>query len=459
MANFSANAFRAATPGLGRLASALSGGAFEQGQQNQIKFESNLANQLASQQAHEASAALNTEKVGAAQREAALQTPEAITRNAMTSAGIPLDEESAVTGFLKTGQLGGKYRPLSANEQGPVAPQPEWSPNLGNLARSIGAVQNALTLGDKNSENVAKATQINRESSLGDQVLRGNLDPTLFAQAQYATKGNAPFHFSEYGVGNNLTGNVDATGEPAQRFGNLRMAETGKNVQQAGAAKANAAESYAGVGLKKAQTDKARQDIDLGSKGTIQQTDQGMVLVDPRSGIARPVMGQDGKPIAGKVKELTEGQAKDNGYGSRMMEADSTLNALAGKYSPAAVNARVSAQNSVIPGSGMLANAMLSESGQQVEQAQRDFINAILRRESGAAIAPSEFANATQQYFPQPNDKPETLKQKARNRKIAIEGVFSSVPKDRRGVPSLKNPAGTQAQTADTGGFIYLGTE
>jgi hypothetical protein len=90
---------------------------------------------------------------------------------------------------------------------------------------------------------------------------------------------------------------------------------------------------------------------------------------------------------------------------------------------------------------GMIGNAAMSSESQRAEQAQRDFVNAVLRRESGAVISPSEFANAQKQYFPQPNDKPETLAQKARNRKIAIEGLMAEVPQAKRGVPSTNQPS------------------
>ena len=50
------------------------------------------------------------------------------------------------------------------------------------------------------------------------------------------------------------------------------------------------------------------------------------------------------------------------------------------------------------------------------EQARRDFINAVLRRESGAVIAASEFADADRQYFPQIGDDAATIEQKRRNR-------------------------------------------
>jgi hypothetical protein len=54
-------------------------------------------------------------------------------------------------------------------------------------------------------------------------------------------------------------------------------------------------------------------------------------------------------------------------------------------------------------------------------QAKEDFINALLRKESGAAIGQDEFARADQQYFPQPNDPPSVVEQKRQNRERAAE--------------------------------------
>lgn len=56
----------------------------------------------------------------------------------------------------------------------------------------------------------------------------------------------------------------------------------------------------------------------------------------------------------------------------------------------------------------------------QQEQAERNFVNAILRRESGAAISPSEFKSAEHQYFPRVGDDVDTLAQKQQNRQQAI---------------------------------------
>lgn len=72
---------------------------------------------------------------------------------------------------------------------------------------------------------------------------------------------------------------------------------------------------------------------------------------------------------------------------------------------------------------GRLARLMLDDNYRLYDQAKRNFINAVLRRESGAAIAPSEFASANMQYFPEPGDSQPVIDQKRRNREIVIQGM------------------------------------
>jgi len=75
-----------------------------------------------------------------------------------------------------------------------------------------------------------------------------------------------------------------------------------------------------------------------------------------------------------------------------------------------------------------------SDKFKQIEQAQRDFINAALRRESGAAIAESEFENARLQYFPQPGDTPEVVKQKQKNREMQFAKIEELKQRDPLGI-------------------------
>jgi hypothetical protein len=58
---------------------------------------------------------------------------------------------------------------------------------------------------------------------------------------------------------------------------------------------------------------------------------------------------------------------------------------------------------------------------QAQKQAERNFVNAVLRKESGAVISDSEFKNAERQYFPRSGDSKEVLAQKAANRALVIE--------------------------------------
>jgi hypothetical protein len=117
---------------------------------------------------------------------------------------------------------------------------------------------------------------------------------------------------------------------------------------------------------------------------------------------------------AGGEKPLTESQAASLAYGTRMMDSDKILGTVGIDYSPMKVNLAGSTEG--VPVLNYLTNANLSDKEQSVSQAQRNFINASLRKESGASISPSEFSNAKQQYFPQPGDSPTVIAQKADNR-------------------------------------------
>ena len=71
-------------------------------------------------------------------------------------------------------------------------------------------------------------------------------------------------------------------------------------------------------------------------------------------------------------------------------------------------------------------NAFKTSDAQSYEQAKRNFLNSVLRKESGAVISPTEFTEGNQQYFPQPGDKADVIAQKKENRRIAIEGLKQS---------------------------------
>ncbi|MCZ3114821.1 hypothetical protein NYZ21_20500, partial [Acinetobacter baumannii] len=103
---------------------------------------------------------------------------------------------------------------------------------------------------------------------------------------------------------------------------------------------------------------------------------------------------------AAEGKAPTEFQSKAAMFGARAEEADRILSSL--DYSPAALSVKQAASSVPLVGGvlGAAANVVTSPENQRAEQAQRDFINAVLRQESGALIGEAEFDNARKQYFP-----------------------------------------------------------
>jgi hypothetical protein len=73
--------------------------------------------------------------------------------------------------------------------------------------------------------------------------------------------------------------------------------------------------------------------------------------------------------------------------------------------------------------SGAFPEALRSEESKLQDQAERNFVNALLRRESGAAISPAEFESAEAQYFPRIGDTPKVLQQKRVNRQIVFKAL------------------------------------
>jgi len=122
-------------------------------------------------------------------------------------------------------------------------------------------------------------------------------------------------------------------------------------------------------------------------------------------GSSTATLTSDGKP-------LTQAQTVAKGYYDRSLEADKTINELGSQFT-----GLMSYITQYAP------NAFKSADRQRYEQAERDFVNAVLRPESGASISPAEFNSAIYQYFPQPGDNAAVIQQKATNRQIKIASL------------------------------------
>lgn len=291
--------YQAMAPGMSRLALAIGGGGVggrQRGYDEALMLESRIAQAAASTHAANEAARLRSLEADAEEEAKLRRAPDAILRTTLTQHSIPTEEAGAVSEYLKTGALGGKYAP-GPGGMGPVAPEPDWMDRLGAVSRAVGTTQHALTVGDKSVENIAKASAIGLNEERKGRVLAGKLDPTLFAQSEYAGKGRAPYRFSEHGVGNNLTGQVNDQTGPAQRFAQYRNST-------AAAQRANAVQSYASADASRASAAKTRADMSRDARGAdivqVQQPDGTLWLVNKVNGLSRQVMGPDGRPVMAK---------------------------------------------------------------------------------------------------------------------------------------------------------------
>jgi hypothetical protein len=118
------------------------------------------------------------------------------------------------------------------------------------------------------------------------------------------------------------------------------------------------------------------------------------------------------------IKPPTATQSTVGGYAQRLEQASNIFNSLEDKvkeYSTAGYAIRKALPNFLEP-------AVI----QQQQQAEKNFLNAVLRRESGAVISPSEFKEGASQYFPQPGDSQQVLEQKKSNRNLVMNNFFKA---------------------------------
>lgn len=149
------------------------------------------------------------------------------------------------------------------------------------------------------------------------------------------------------------------------------------------------------------------QDWEASKKG-------GMSLqVDPETGA---VTFQQG----GNIKPLTESQSKDTVYSTRAAGALPLIDKFGEELTslPQSVGGQV-------PGVG---NYLKSKEYQQAEQAGKEFLQAILRKDTGAAIHQHEMESYGVVYLPRPGDSPEVLAQKKASRSRALEAIKAGMP-------------------------------
>jgi len=206
--------------------------------------------------------------------------------------------------------------------------------------------------------------------------------------------------------------------------------------------------------------------------GQVVERDDGTFLVNTRSGQATPVLGPNNQPLVGGGKPLTEAQGNSVAFGARAVEANRIATNLEkeGVRNTGALRTAVGGVAGMTPFIGeqleqgvrstfnVLPSAIggPSEQQQQTEQARRNFVSAVLRKESGAAIGVDEYKNEERKYFPQAGDTDAVIKQKQEARKLAIEALKAQAGPS--GVRQINQIVDTQLSPQDKEALNWANT-
>lgn len=147
--------------------------------------------------------------------------------------------------------------------------------------------------------------------------------------------------------------------------------------------------------------------------------DSGLSIETGPDGQMRVTQGAGASQAAGKP--FTEGQSKDITYATRAEGALRTLDPIAG----ALASRRDRVLDSVPMGLGRSAQP---DNYQVAKNAGDEFLQAILRKDTGAAITSDEQALYGTTYLPQPGDSEAVLGQKAQARTRALEALKAGMP-------------------------------
>ncbi len=143
-------------------------------------------------------------------------------------------------------------------------------------------------------------------------------------------------------------------------------------------------------------------------------------VIDTSTGQIRPAVtptGKEAKPTVTSATKATLSERKALGFYERVSNAKDALDAMESDIGQMGLAAQ--AQLTYAP------NVLQTAVGKRYTQAANDFINATLRRESGAAISDKEYERFNKIYFPRPGDDAATLAQKKKARDVQL-GSFQT---------------------------------
>ncbi len=146
------------------------------------------------------------------------------------------------------------------------------------------------------------------------------------------------------------------------------------------------------------------------------------------SDILKPISQRaiNSNPLDINQSDLTDSGKLTYNYGTRMYQSGNIISKLENNIGKKGLLDSIGQAAEEKMAGGTLTGRFVSPEFQQFDQAQRDFLNAVLRKESGAVISDQEFDNAKKQYFPVPGDDQKTIEQKRRNRELATRNFLDA---------------------------------
>ena len=273
----------------------------------------------------------------------------------------------------------------------------------------IDANKPQMTKEEQAQADIVKAKLADRQSKI-DNAKEDK--KTIIALATAALKNNPNDPAAQYAAQQALAESNQAQPDLQKAFSLVGNYQTNpldvqKQLLDLQATRANIVQSYASAGASNASAAKTRAEMQM--------------LQNPSSNTVSQVTG----------KPLTADERTAQGYAARSTNADQVISQLGSKFTGIQYGF-----------SSLMPNQIKSPDQQKYEQAQRDFVNAVLRKESGAAISDSEFSSASKQYFPQAGDSPAVIAQKTANRAQTIKNLQL----DGGVIPTTQQPKQIQYQ-------------
>lgn len=358
-------------------------------------------------------AVLNSDMKAAAQFEA--------RKDAIAGPGAVVTPTGDV--YIVPGAMAARQAASAATETGKIAPTTQLEQNKAAIAQATHAANVGVDVQADAAKRARETQELgNRPLSVpdGNRVIIPNQQPNSpnFAPVPNALPDPNALQGTPSAAPAQQAGSVLFGGTAGPYHGGSLDAQSMNILQTQDPGSPAYAAAYAQVGAEKVLADGTRVRPDMSPYHT-------PTMAPP--GVAAPASsapGQPAAPVGGEnygAARVTQGDKMNDGQANAALYSDRM--AAANKVISSMEDVQTSSKEHALERVPLAGNYLISDKYQQASQAQRDFVNAVLRRESGAAIASSEFESAQKQYFPQPGDNPATLKQKADNRTLAINGI------------------------------------